>query len=80
MQQRLLVEVSYDFHNDILLRDLLLVLALVFVISGCHNISDHKIGDYNKHQTILSPGNVKARKAKVIYFMQGNIFFEKSKN
>jgi len=42
--------------------------------------SDHKIGDYNKHQTILSPSNIKAGKAEVISFMQGNISFEKSKN
>jgi len=35
--QELLVEFSCDLHNNILLRDLLLVLLLVFVTSGCHN-------------------------------------------
>jgi len=43
-------------------------------------MTDYKIGDYNKHQTILFPNNVKARKAEVISFMQGNISFEKLKN
>ena len=45
-----------------------------------YSLSNHKIGEYSKHQTILSPGNVKARKAVVISFMQENISFEKSKN
>jgi len=38
MKQRLFVEFSCDPHNDILLKDLLLVLLLVFVTSSCHNI------------------------------------------
>jgi len=37
MEQRLLVEFSCDPHIDILLRDLWLVLLLVFVTSGCYN-------------------------------------------
>ena len=39
--------VSKAFHNiDILLRDLLLVLLLVFVTSGCHN--NRVIDDWNE--------------------------------
>ena len=37
IQQRLLVKFSCDPHNDICLRNLLLMTLLVFVTSGCHN-------------------------------------------
>jgi len=34
------IEFSYDPHNNILLKDLLLVLLLVFVTNSCHNNID----------------------------------------
>ena len=37
MQQKLLIKFSCNLHINILLRDLLLVLLLVFVTSGFHN-------------------------------------------
>ena len=37
------VGLSCDLHIDILLRDLLLMLLLVFVTSGCHNTTLYSI-------------------------------------
>ena len=43
------VVVAWTTCNDILLRDLLLVLLLVIITSGCHNNVAKKIFDTSSH-------------------------------
>ena len=34
-----------------------------------YSLSNYKIGDYNKHQTLLSLSNTKTRKAEIVSFI-----------